>query len=80
MELELGLLHAVVGFAGVDDEDDGVGGARVRLPQGTQLLLPAHIPHEEGEVARPAGEATHALAVEADRGHGVHVLVELQPE
>ncbi len=74
MELQLGLLHAVGGLARVDDEDDGVGGAGIRLPERPELFLPADVPDEEGEVARPADEPSDAFAVEADGGDGVDVL------
>ncbi len=74
VQLQLGLLHAVGGLARVDDEDDGVRGAGVRLPQRPELFLPANVPDEEGEVARTADEPADAFAVEADGGDGVDVL------
>lgn len=77
-QLHLGLLHALHVHR-VQHEHDAVRAARVRLPQRPQLLLPAHVPHEEVDALGLAEGALHLLAVEADGGHRVEVLVELEP-
>jgi hypothetical protein len=46
-QLQLGLLQPVL-LAGVDDEDDAVGAARVRPPKRPQLLLASDVPDEKG--------------------------------
>ena len=80
MQLESGFLHPVRRFAGVDDEDDGIGGPGVRLPQRPDLFLTTDVPDEEGEVAWSSDEASNSFAVETDRGNGIDVLVKLEPE
>ena len=51
----------------------------VAPPQRSDLLLAADVPDEEGEAAGLAHGALDPLAVEAHGGHGVHVLVKLEP-
>ena len=80
MQLDASFLHPVDRLAGVDHEDDGVRGPRVRLPQRPDLLLASDIPHQEGQVPRSTDEAADPFAVEADRRNRVHVLVKFQPE
>ena len=65
MQLDFGLLHPVL-VRGVDDEDDGVGGAGVGAPKWPHFLLPAHVPQGE----RGAGKAELESDLDDDRGHG----------
>ena len=51
----------------------------VAPPQRSDLLLTPHVPDEEGEPPGLAHGALDPLAVEAHGGHGVHVLIKLEP-
>ena len=80
VQLDASFLHPVDRLAGVDHEDDGVRGPRVRLPQRPDLLLASDIPHQEGQVPWSTDEAADPFAVKADCRDRVHVLVKFQPE
>lgn len=51
----------------------------VTPPQWTQLLLSANVPDEKLGALRFAHRTAHLFTIEADRGHRIQVLVELQP-
>lgn len=78
VQLRLGLLQPVHVHR-VHHVDDAVRAAAVRLPQRPQLLLAAHVPEVAADALGRAVAQLDLLRVEADGGHRVHELVELEP-
>eukprot|EP00327_Prymnesium_parvum_P018964 CAMPEP_0113240970 /NCGR_PEP_ID=MMETSP0008_2-20120614/6546_1 /TAXON_ID=97485 /ORGANISM="Prymnesium parvum" /LENGTH=245 /DNA_ID=CAMNT_0000088345 /DNA_START=136 /DNA_END=874 /DNA_ORIENTATION=- /assembly_acc=CAM_ASM_000153 len=72
VELVASLADAVA-IVGVHDEDDALRVLVVVAPQGPDLVLPAHVPHGEGDVL-----VLNRLHVEADRGDGGDDLAKLE--